>query len=33
MSAENASQMINAIQQDEALRTQIESEASSSEAA
>jgi hypothetical protein len=33
MSAENASQMINAIQQDEALRTQIESEASSYEAA
>ncbi|MFM7365934.1 MAG: Nif11-like leader peptide family natural product precursor [Cuspidothrix sp.] len=33
MSAENASQMINALQQDEALRSQIESEASSSEAA
>lgn len=33
MSADNASQMINAIQQDEALRSQIESNAFSSEAA
>jgi Nif11 domain len=33
MSAENASQMINALQQDEALRNQIVTESSSSEAA